>query len=136
MSVKRFFDTNIVFYALSNDPARAGLAQLALEPGGTISVQVLNELTLALRRKASQSWDAIDRHMKTLAPFLLDVRPVLMTTHLLGREIAARHELPFYDSLLLASALEAGCSRFLSEDLQHGFRIDGLTIVDPFRADV
>jgi predicted nucleic acid-binding protein len=39
-----------------------------------------------------------------------------------------------YDALIAASALDAGCSRLLSEDLQHGQRIESLTIVDPFRA--
>jgi predicted nucleic acid-binding protein len=33
---------------------------------------------------------------------------------------------------LLASAIELGCTHYLSEDLQDGQVIDGLTIVDPF----
>ena len=38
----------------------------------------------------------------------------------------------WWDCLLLASALELGCTHFLSEDLQDGHTIEGLTIVDPF----
>lgn len=38
----------------------------------------------------------------------------------------------FYDSLIVAAALEAGCRRLLSEDLQHGRRIDGLRVENPF----
>ena len=38
----------------------------------------------------------------------------------------------FYDSLIVAAALEAGCTRLLSEDLQHGQQIEGLTIENPF----
>lgn len=134
MSAERFFDTNVAFYALSDDPIRAPIARRALKPGGTISVQVLNELTLALRRKAAQSWQAIDHHLETLAPFFLSVRPMLVTTHLLGREIAARHELQFHDSLLLAAAIEARCGTFISEDMKDGLKIGGLTVVNPFGA--
>ena len=38
----------------------------------------------------------------------------------------------WWDCLLLASALELGCTHFLSEDLQDGQVIEGLTIVNPF----
>ncbi|MBI3154384.1 MAG: hypothetical protein HYZ20_03150 [Burkholderiales bacterium] len=47
--------------------------------------------------------------------------------------VRARWRYGFYDSLVIAAALAAGCSRLLSEDLQHGQRIESLTIVDPFR---
>ena len=134
MSAERFFDTNVAFYALTDDPIRAPIARRAIELGGTISVQVLNELTLALRRKAAQSWQAIDRHLEALAPFFLSVRPMLLSTHQLGREIAARHQLQFYDSLLLAAAIEARCDIFISEDMKDGLTIGGLTIVNPFGA--
>ena len=46
--------------------------------------------------------------------------------------IRARWRYGFYDSLVIAAALAAGCARLLSEDLQHGQRIESLTIVDPF----
>lgn len=45
-----------------------------------------------------------------------------------------RHRFSFYDSLIVAAALEAGCRRLLTEDLQHGQRIEGLRIENPFRA--
>ncbi len=38
----------------------------------------------------------------------------------------------FYDSIIVAAALEAGCRRLYSEDMQHGQRIHGLTIENPF----
>ncbi|MEO6043003.1 MAG: hypothetical protein ABIQ47_03665 [Tepidiformaceae bacterium] len=45
-------------------------------------------------------------------------------------QACCRHS--FYDSLIVAAALMGGCSRIYSEDLQHGQRIDGLTIHNPF----
>lgn len=48
-------------------------------------------------------------------------------------DVHARWRFGFYDSLIVASALAAGCRTLLSEDLQHGQRIGDLEIVDPFR---
>jgi predicted nucleic acid-binding protein len=38
----------------------------------------------------------------------------------------------FWDSLILRCAKAAGCPRLLSEDLQHGRSIEGVTIENPF----
>jgi predicted nucleic acid-binding protein len=133
MTADRFFDTNVVFYALSSDAERAPVAQRAVYGGGVVSVQVLNELTLACRRKLKLGWPEIDRGINALIPFFSSVTPMLLHTHLLGRDIAERYQFQFYDSLLLASALEAGCTRFVSEDMQDGMMIEGLTIENPFR---
>ncbi len=48
-------------------------------------------------------------------------------------DVQARWRFSFYDSLIVASALQAGCHTLLSEDLQHGQKMEGLTVVDPFR---
>jgi predicted nucleic acid-binding protein len=38
----------------------------------------------------------------------------------------------FYDSLIVAAALEAGCKTIYSEDLQHNRKLHGLEIKNPF----
>ncbi|CAI8812458.1 protein of unknown function [Methylocaldum szegediense] len=48
-------------------------------------------------------------------------------------DLQARYGFSFYDALIVASALEFDCTRLYSEDLQHGQRIGGLTIENPFR---
>lgn len=48
-------------------------------------------------------------------------------------DVQARYQYGFYDSLIVAAALDAGCTRPYSEDLQDGQRIEGLTIENPFR---
>jgi predicted nucleic acid-binding protein len=50
-------------------------------------------------------------------------------------QIQDRHGFSWWDCVLLASASHAGCDLFLSEDLQHNRRVDGLTILDPFKLD-
>jgi predicted nucleic acid-binding protein len=47
-------------------------------------------------------------------------------------DIQARYHYGFYDALIIAAALDAGCTRLYSEDLQHGQRIERLTIENPF----
>ena len=51
-----------------------------------------------------------------------------------GLELQQRYSLAFYDALIVAAALEAGCTRLLSEDLQHGLRIERLTVENPFKS--
>jgi predicted nucleic acid-binding protein len=46
--------------------------------------------------------------------------------------LSDRYRLPWYDSLILAAALEGQCSVLYSEDLQHGQRFEGLQVQNPF----
>ena len=46
--------------------------------------------------------------------------------------LQGRYGFSFYDSLIVAAALEGGCTRLYSEDLQHGQQIQRLTILNPF----
>jgi predicted nucleic acid-binding protein len=47
-------------------------------------------------------------------------------------DLQSRYRYGFYDSLIIAAALDAGCTQLFSEDLQDGQRIEGLTIRNPF----
>jgi predicted nucleic acid-binding protein len=133
MRDRAFVDANICIYAFSQDARRAEPATALLTQNAVISVQVLNEYANVSRRKLRLDWPIIFRDLDIIVSLVGDVRPLTIATHKAGRELAARYVLPFHDSLLLAAALEAGCDRFLSEDLQDGLRIGGLTVVNPFR---
>jgi predicted nucleic acid-binding protein len=133
MSGSPFLDTNICFYALNDLEPKTGIAKRLLEAGGVISVQVLNEYTNAARRKLKLSWDEIERDVFIISQFADAIIPLSPAAHALARRIAKHCNFQFYDALLLASALEAGCTRFISEDMQDGFTLDGLTIENPFR---
>lgn len=50
-----FLDTNILVYAQKDWP-QTTISQDLIAQGGTISVQVLNELTNVLRKKDQRSW--------------------------------------------------------------------------------
>ena len=55
-----------------------------------------------------------------------------VSTHTEASALARSYGLDFYDVLIVAAALEAGCDTLLTEDLQAGQRIEGLTVVNPF----
>jgi len=127
-----FFDTNVLVYLTSGDPAKADRAEAMIAGGGGISVQNLNELANVARRKIGMSWQ--DTHaFLSLLRGLLNVHPVSVETHETGLALAERYQLSIYDSMIAASALQAGCYTLWSEDMRHGMVIDGrLRIVNPF----
>lgn len=126
-----FLDTNLLIYAQSADP-KGEIARQAILAGGVISVQVINEFSSVLRRKFRLDWHAIAGAVADLRAALDPVRPVGVDTWASAIALARQHRFSFHDSLILASALEAGCDTLLTEDLQAGRRIDGLAIVNPF----
>ena len=126
-----FLDTNLLIYAQTSDD-KAATARQAILAGGVISVQVLNEFAAVLRRKFNRDWDEIAEAVADVRTTLDPVRPIGMETHVAAVDLARQHGFGFYDSLIVASALEAGCDTLLTEDLQAGRRVQGLTIVNPF----
>jgi predicted nucleic acid-binding protein len=128
-----FFDTNVLVYIASGRTEKADRAERLVRDGGTVSVQVLNEITNVARRKMRLSWDETGAFL-SLIRGLLPVEPVTLITHETGLALAQRYRLSIYDSMIVASALLADCDRLWSEDMQDGLVIDGrLRIVDPFR---
>ena len=128
-----FFDTNILVYIASGDRVKADRAEAILDGGGTISVQVLNELTNVARRKMRMSWPDTRAFLSMLRG-LLSVQPITVETHETGLALAERYNLSTYDAMIAASALHAGCDTLWSEDMQHDMAFDeGLRIVNPFR---
>ena len=130
-----FFDTNVLLYLASGDPAKADRAEQIVGNGGTISVQVLNELANVARRKMRMSWADTHSFLSTLRG-LLTVEPVTVAIHESGLALAERYNLSVYDAMIAASALQADCDTLWSEDMQHGMAVDKrLKIVNPFRAN-
>lgn len=126
-----FFDSNILIYAFSTDIRRAP-ALAAIAGGGVISAQVLNEFTNVLRKKQKQDWPVIEAAVQSVRFRFPDIVPLTSDTHAAALGLARDHSVAFYDALILASAIEAGCDTLYSEDMQHGRSIGGLAIVNPF----
>lgn len=129
--MKAFFDTNILIYTATSD-AKKQQATACLGRGGCVSVQVLNEFVHVARRKLRYDWPQIELALGLFRASLDDVVLVTLHTHTGAVSLARDHSIAFYDALIVAAALEAGCDTLFSEDMQHGRGIGGLTIVNPF----
>lgn len=131
-------DSNVLIYAEGfDDEARMRRAQQVLRrippTHGVVPVQVLGECYGFLVRKRDASpTDAqkkIEEWSQVYEPYATSERVFLVAV-----EIAARHRLQIWDSVILAASADAKCSILLSEDMQDGFRWQGTTIVNPFAA--
>ena len=128
-----FFDTNILVYSIARRVERTEVADALLAQGGYVSVQVLNELTAIARRKLGMSWQEVSLALAANRTLCHSPLPIRVTTHESALGIGARYEYTIFDSLILASALEARCTTLYSEDHQSGQTIDDqLTIRNPF----
>jgi predicted nucleic acid-binding protein len=132
MNAKPFLDTNIVLYAFTPTDPRSESAKALLAAGGVISLQVLNEFVNVARRKLLRGWDEIGVALGVLRALLDPPLPLTIEIHEVAIAVARDHRLGFYDGLIIAAALRAGCSVLYSEDLHSGHRIEGLTIRNPF----
>jgi len=131
--VKPFLDTNILVYAQQSD-RRSAKARSLIAAGGIISVQILNELTNVLSRKLRRDWAEIGAVIEDVSDALGPALPLTVETHAAAVALAREHGFSFYDALVVAAAIEAGCDTLLSEDFQHGRVIGGIAIIDPFDA--
>ena len=126
-----FIDSNIVLYLLSGDAIKADRAEVLLEAGGVISVQVLNVVASVCQRKLKMSWEEIEMLLMAVKS-ACNVLPLTVASHEKAVEVAKRFRLSIYDANIVASALLAGAGVLLSEDLQSGMNIESLTIQNPF----
>jgi predicted nucleic acid-binding protein len=129
---KVFIDTNILLYLLSADHDKADRAELIVQAGGLISVQVLNEMANIALRKLAMSWREINEVL-SLIRSLCPTVPLTIETHDRGRLVVERYGLSVYDAMIVAAALLGGCETLYSEDMQNGLLIDQqLRICNPF----
>lgn len=129
---KRFFDTNILVYAFGKDDPRQDVARSLLAEGGGIGVQTLNEFVAVAKGKLSMNWREILDALTAIRVLCGSPTSLTVETHNAALGIAERHGYRFFDSLIVAAALEAECKILYTEDLRDGHVIQGLTIHNPF----
>lgn len=137
MSAASLLDTNVIIYLLDgSQPEKYQRAEQLIEAGlcdhrCCISQQVVQEtLNVATQKLNFSTEDAQRLFDYTLLP-LSEVVPMAQL-YRRGLTVKSRYQYSFYDSLIIAAALEIGCKTLYSEDLQHGQRIEQLTIENPF----
>jgi predicted nucleic acid-binding protein len=139
MSARFFLDTNIFVYTFdSAAPAKAAIATDLIKHAiktkiGVISYQVVQEFfNVAMRRFESPMAAAeADQYLgATFRPLLaVHSSPALFSEAL---RLGSKFRLAWYDSLIVAAAIEAQCDTLYSEDLQHGQRLESVTVTNPF----
>jgi len=134
MSDSIFLDTNILVYAYSDTELQKQTIarKLVSENISFISTQVLQELSNTLSRKFKKSWAEITGAIKEVSLSNL-VHTNSEATIQQAIKIAEQYKFSFYDSLIIAAALECKCSKLYSEDMSHGQLIEKqITIINPF----
>ncbi|MFT4176676.1 MAG: PIN domain-containing protein [Luteolibacter sp.] len=135
MSAKVFLDTNILAYTFDRDSPskRARTTSLLREENWAISWQVVQEFSsVALHRF---SVPLTEKDLADYIDLILMPRCNAMPSrsiYLRALEIRKLTGYRFYDSLIVAGALESGAETLYSEDLQNGRTIGSLKIVNPF----
>ena len=139
MNGRTFIDTNVLIYLFSDDVAkqeRASELLVAAPPDTTlvISTQVVGEFVNTCLRKHLLG-EAETAALVDVFISALEVKRIEPKTLQEGLRLKQRYGYAWWDSLLLATALEAGCTVLYSEDMQDGQHIDGrLHILNPFIA--
>ena len=144
MTAKAFIDTNLYIYALIESPnaedapkriAAASFFEVLLKSQTLItSVQVLNELHSNLIKKFklddSTAFQIIEQN---IIPITL-VKSLNYQTYQKAYQLRTQYSVSYWDSLIIASALENDCSTLYSEDMQHQLIIENkLCIINPLK---
>ncbi|WP_423794441.1 PIN domain-containing protein [Methylobacterium durans] len=139
MSDRVFVDTNVFLYARDDlfpekqATAQIWLATLAARAAAVVSPQVLGEIhSVALRGRLPIAPDEARRTTRALEPWsawATDLELIASEWSLRGRT-----GFQWWDCVILAAAIRAGCRFLLSDDYQHDREVEGLAIVNPFRA--
>lgn len=140
MSENTFFDSNVLIYACTQIPEeylkteRVLLLLKAVRKSSTLflSTQVLGETYYVLSKKYKLPNKQIEEKIKNLLPWVT-LKQITLETIMRCWELRNQYHYSYYDSLVLASALENGCQTVYSEDMQHSQLIEGkLKIINPF----
>jgi predicted nucleic acid-binding protein len=139
MNVRFFLDTNIFVYSFDeNAPKKSARAselirQAVRSRNGIVSYQVVQEfLNVALRRfiHPMTAAEAQQYLATTLRPLMAVNSSAALYVEAL--RLASSYSLSWYDSVVVAAAIEGGAHVLYTEDLQHGQEFGTLRIENPF----
>lgn len=138
MSGKYFLDTNILVYSLESTSKKQSISQSLIlssisSSKGVISTQVVQEfLNLATGKFAEKT--SPDNTREFMQKILIPLCQVYTDFDLFSLTLEIQNETryAFYDSLILAAALQGGCNVLYSEDMQSGQKVRGLEIINPY----
>ena len=133
-----FVDTNILLYGIDDKDLRKQglaldlLAQLDRSHTGVLSTQVVLEFNYNLTRKFRVSKTTASLMAAAYLKWRVVESDVTLVLQAMAR--AAQSDLSIWDSMVVEAALRAGAETLYTEDLSHGQRFAGMTVVNPFLA--
>jgi len=139
MSGRHFLDSNVCIYLFDEDRHKSSTAESLFTESAVVSTQVLAETANVLRRKFKFAAADIAETARFISN-RVEVRSMTPAVFDLALQVFTRYGFSLYDSMVVASALEAACDVLYSEDLQHGQRIlhpddrhgGSLQVLNPF----
>ena len=142
MSDKYFVDTHILMYAHDtsagekHDRAKTLVEELWRDRTGVVSTQVLQELSVNLRKKVRRPLDA-----KTTRDIVADYLTWQVIVNggesiLEAIDLESRYQISFWDALVIQAAQLSGAEILYSEDLSDGQKYGSVRVINPLRANV
>ena len=134
---KVFFDSNIlIYFADGADPQKQLIAEnliknAVINDTGVISTQSLQEFFAATTRKLLCTKEKAKEYIENFSESFT-VEQVSVPLILKAINISIKNQFSFWDSLILATAIQTGCIICYSEDLTNGQIVDGVKILNPF----
>jgi len=134
MKDKFFCDSNILIYAFSRQDVkkRKIASKILLDEKCILSVQVINEVSNIMMKKLKFSNSQIEQFIHSCYK-RYQIVALDETVFTKACNIRENHNISYYDSLIVSSAVNCSCSILYSEDMHHYQKIDMLTIIDPFK---
>jgi predicted nucleic acid-binding protein len=132
-----FLDTNIFVYSLDHvslakaERADRLIHEAIVTKAGAISYQVIQEFFNVVYRRSPMRPAEAEHFLTTVFRPLWVVNPS-PAFFLRGIQLMERFHLQWYDSLIVAGAIEAKCGILYSEDFQNGQKFDGVEVRNPF----
>jgi predicted nucleic acid-binding protein len=130
-------DSNVLIYAIDRRAEEKSIlaadlmARLMGRPNVMLTAQALGEFVNVVRRKRpEQLEEAIEQASEW--SILFDVIPTSSDHILSAFRFAERYRLQFWDAVIWQVARSAGADHLLSEDMQDGLALEGMTVIDPF----
>jgi predicted nucleic acid-binding protein len=132
-----FLDTNILLYTISNASEEARKCQIARDlldrSDVALSVQVLQEFYVQATRASRTGALPHDLAVQFIGVWQrFPIQPMDMTVMQKALAVKARYQFSYWDSAIIAAAGTMGCKILFSENMQHGFELNGLKIINPF----
>jgi len=132
MKDKVFIDSNVILYLFMEESDKSVAAgKILSDENCIISSQVVGEVCNNLKKKSGYTAEELKY---VICGFYdeFSIIPVTSEIYIKAVSILKSYSMSFWDSVIVAAAIESGCGILYSEDMQHGIIIESMRIVNPF----